>query len=359
MKNNKKKNVMRRIVPAAGMLIVSAAMLASSTYAWFTMNKEVQVTGMQLKTKVGSNLLISPNNANGTYLGDKLVEGRSALLEPVSSNTGKTGTFYYTVDADELGKKAHAETTYKKYVEATGNNATCAGAGKYYYDSAFNSAYGIDSPGATTQYDTAYGYVDYVFYLKATSTNAGQEIRMTQCDLNYTYSGTDPGDNAWRVALFASELPDGTAGKGNTGDGYQVGILDPAASAAKCILKTSSASYFTTGKAVADTVDTTNTLGDVTTGSAVVHTFANAGETKYFKVLVRVWLEGEDTSCTSATYSQLDNNWALDLDFELTEGNDNTKTAATAITKNTWEPTITTTQTGPSTPVEVVTTTTS
>jgi hypothetical protein len=39
MKNNKKRSPMMKIVSAAAMLAVSASMLGTSTYAWFTMNK--------------------------------------------------------------------------------------------------------------------------------------------------------------------------------------------------------------------------------------------------------------------------------------------------------------------------------
>ena len=184
------------------------------------MNKEVQVNGLALQTKVSSNLLISSNNEEGTYKADTLIEGRKALLEPVSSNSANTGDFFYTLDAAEDGSKAHALTgdgavTYTAYSETTDGNATAAAAGKYKHDAAFNTAYGIDP--AATDFGTAYGYIDYVFYLKATGTVNGQEIRMTKCDLDMAadssaatlnYGDLGTGDNAWRVAMFATQLTD-------------------------------------------------------------------------------------------------------------------------------------------------------
>ncbi|SHM59731.1 hypothetical protein [Ruminococcus flavefaciens] len=374
-KNNTKKNrTARKLLPAAGMLAVSASMLATSTYAWFTMNKEVQVNGLAMRTKVSSNLLISSNNEEGTYKADTLVEGRKALLEPVSSNSANTGDFFYTLDAAEDGSKAHGLTgtgavTYDAYNETATGNATAAAAGKYKHDAAFNTAYGIDP--AATDFGTAYGYIDYVFYLKATGTADDQEIRMTKCDLdmaaNYSaetlsYGALGTGDNAWRVALFATQLTEDQAGKGNSGEnGAAVGQIDPAASgkSAKCILKTASAAYFN-GTAA----DTASTKAAVTTGSGLIDTI-DSGETKYYKVLVRVWLEGEDTSCNSKTYAALqDGQWKLDLDFWLAEsgaesvtvGNEtiNVK-AATTITGNTWNATKTPTQTADTDPIEVVT----
>ena len=50
MKNDKRKNsTAKKLLPAAMMLAVSASMLGTSTYAWFTMNKEVNVSNMKVK----------------------------------------------------------------------------------------------------------------------------------------------------------------------------------------------------------------------------------------------------------------------------------------------------------------------
>lgn len=57
--NNKKNTTMKKIVPAAGMLTISAVMLATSTYAWFTMSREVEVTGIQMSASVPEDLQIS------------------------------------------------------------------------------------------------------------------------------------------------------------------------------------------------------------------------------------------------------------------------------------------------------------
>lgn len=365
-KNAKKNSKARKLLPALAMLTVSAISLSSATYAWFTMNKEVQVKGLAMRTKVSSNLLISSNNEEGSYKADTLIEGRQALLEPVSSNSANTGDFFYTLDASENGSKAHAITgtgavAYNSYNENATGNATAAAAGKYKHDAAFNEQYGITP--AASDFGTAYGYIDYVFYLKATGTVDGQEIRMTKCDLDMATDATNPsygnlgtGDNAWRVAMFATPLTDAQAGIGNSGTGSSVGQIDPAASGqtAKCILKTSSAAYFN------DTaVDTASTKASVTTGSGLIGTI-DSGETKYYKVLVRVWLEGEDTSCNSKTYAALQNGqWKLDLDFWLVDttitAEDTAHPAATAITGNTWDASETATQNADPDPIEVVT----
>lgn len=366
MKKTNNNAPMKRIAASATMLAVSAAMLGTSTYAWFTMNKEVQVNGLALRTKTSSNLLISSNNEEGSYKEDTLVEGRQALLEPVSSKTAKTGTFYYTLDAAENGSKAHipsgTSNLYTLYNETATANSSAAAAGKYHHDAAFNTAYGIDATAGA--FNTAYGYIDYVFYLKATGTVDDQEIRMTKCDLDLAPDNTaDPlnygalgtGDNAWRVALFATDIT-ANGGKGNSGtNGAAVGQIDPAGDGetAKAILKLADAAYFD-GTAVEDA----DSKGAVTTGSGVIGTI-DAGETAYYKVLIRVWLEGEDTSCNTKTYAALeDGQWKLDLDFWLVDTtnttDDEAHPAVTALTGNTWNATKTPTQNADNDPVEVV-----
>jgi hypothetical protein len=64
MKNNnvKKGNTAKKLLPAAGMLALSASMLATSTYAWFTMAREVDITGIQMTASVPANLQISIGN---------------------------------------------------------------------------------------------------------------------------------------------------------------------------------------------------------------------------------------------------------------------------------------------------------
>ena len=371
--NAKRKNsAAKKLIPAAGMLALSASMLATSTYAWFTMNKTVEVTGMELKTKVGANLLISSNNDEADYSSETLVEGRKGLLEPVSSINGTTGSFYYTVNANARGQK-ETNATITNYNEDTLQVNSVAG--KYYYDDGFNSDYGNGSSFTSNtvkmtdaQNGAAYGYIDYVFYLKATADTNSQVLNMTECNLlmnNGTAdsaigTGTAAGvdiDRAWRVGVFSQKLTTG-GGEGNTGD---IGAIDPASSTAnqKAILGLASSSYFTTtngGQAqtssgLADVVNFKN--GAANTAGVTLDTLSNRGDTAYYKVLVRVWLEGEDDTCNSATYAALqDNKWKLNCKFELGQG-----TAITALNSNTNNvATTTVTQVAVTDPIEVATT---
>ena len=282
------------------------------------MNKEVTVTGMQLKTKVGSNLLVCANNVEASYA-DDLVQSRSALLEPVSTVNAYNENFFYTVNAAADGHWMQAANSMKQYSEATSTNNTATAIGKSYYDATFNSTYGITAPGDTTQFDTAYGYVDYVFYLKATSDADNSTIRLTECNLLYDNAVIGNGDNAWRVAIFAQELNQ-TTGNGTTGQDITSASANATTSNLISILDIDNKSAnWTADNAV---TSTTGTLGLVShAGDDVVFGDVDNGQTKYYVVTARVWLEGEDQSCNTRTYAALmDKVWELGLQFELDQG---------------------------------------
>ena len=42
-----------------------------------------------------------------------------------------------------------------------------------------------------------------------------------------------------------------------------------------------------------------------------------ANSTEYYKVVVRLWIEGEDKACTSEVFAELNSYWALDLEIAL------------------------------------------
>ena len=48
---------MKKLIPALCMLLIAAAMLGTSTYAWFSMNTTVTATGMQVKAKSDAKFL--------------------------------------------------------------------------------------------------------------------------------------------------------------------------------------------------------------------------------------------------------------------------------------------------------------
>ena len=338
------------VVPALAVLLLSTAASVSGTVAWFSMSTSVTVTGMQVTTKVSSNLLIADTNAEDNY-SDQITQSRTGIIEPSSSTDG--ANFWWTTNGKNDGDASTDE--YTKYDEDTalGTNDTLAPA-KTNYDDAFNTAYSsgysTDSTPDTPDDDdglgnglAAFAYIDYSFFLKGSASVASQQIALTKC--NILYAGQPVTSSyAWRVGVFVADSQANTQTADS--DAISAGVKSilgfeqsknqnqrnrappPAWSPAAC---TAAAE----GNAVAGTtyyekheedapqaVNSASALANVTNAGeeAILHEFSQLNTVKYFKVVVRLWLEGEDVSCTSSTFASLTSSWTLDLGFELGDG---------------------------------------
>lgn len=297
------KKALRKLIPALVMLLIAAAFVGTSTYAWFSMNRIVDVTGMSVTTKVEDSLLIANTNAEANYV-KSLTQTRVGKLRPVSTVDGVS--FFYTNPANVKGDGDANQEVYVAYSEAVvadpSNALADTNAGKTNYDKAFNTAYGIDNATTITTSNVLYGYIDYVFYIKATNTTGDDEaLKLTK--LNLLYNNTQVTEKAWRVAVFAQSATAGVE---------QTNAL--ATTDCKALLTLSGAANRTTGEAV----DSTSGTGTVTYTSAAWSVASiDAGATAYNKVTVRLWLEGEDSTCTNATFAQLTASYTLDVEFRL------------------------------------------
>lgn len=128
--------------------------------------------------------------------------------------------------------------------------------------------------------------------------------RFLDTGIVFTYEGATDGNKAYRVAVFAENLgTDPTAFAG--GVGTLVGIYSPSGAA---------------NQTLGEAVDSTETTGEVEYNLAEKVVSVAPNSTNYYKVVVRLWLEGEDTTCTNATFLELTNSWALDIALELGTG---------------------------------------
>ena len=299
------------VVPALAVLLLSTAASVSGTVAWFSMNNTVTVTGMTVNTKVSSNLLIAETNLDANY-GSSIEQAIGATLEPASS-IDSVG-FYWTAGSNVAADGDAKTETYELYAEdADPAIANTTHAKKANYDKEFNDNYGFTSPsiGATAADDViCYAYVDYAFYLKATnSSNADKNINLTKLALKYNSQAVGSEDTAWRVGLMVQNAV------ANTEQSSALAAAD-----VKSIFTLPGAANFDTApKAIGSSglaalnygssYSTYNRAGTVATLAS--------GISAYYKVTVRLWLEGEDTNCTNETYAVLTNNWTLDLAFEF------------------------------------------
>ena len=298
------KAIKRQLLAAVAMVIVAAIALSSATYAWFAINSKVTATTTSFTTVVSNNLFIAEDTLGSTAKqGDAnfktalVKDNVTGVLEPVSTINGIN--YFYSEVTNVLG---NGDTKTDKWV-AYPSDLTTPGALDAFHANYSNAT-------------TAVGYVDYVYQLKAVNgTSSATSIKLT--DLNMFYNKATDAQAAYRVAVFAQDITTKDGTSGNT-------IPAIAASDLKAIYTVAGAANFTNDKAV----ESTTTLGNVTyNGDATLSVSANT--TAYYKIVIRVWLEGEDTTCNNTTFANLqDGAWSLSTGWTLGDG-----TAVTKITE--------------------------
>ena len=111
---------MRKILPALCMLLVSAVMLGSSTFAWFSSNSKVTASGMQITASAPQDLKIGLSNAVAEMGVSKTFMSKSEWYNTTSRANGvmptefvegtKTGGEKFTKIKDEYLKNVNPDT---------------------------------------------------------------------------------------------------------------------------------------------------------------------------------------------------------------------------------------------------------
>ena len=81
---------MKKLIPALCMLLVAAALLGTSTFAWFSMNTKVDATGMQVKATAASSLVITDTAGNINTTATNTI-GMTAVTTAISPATHLNG----------------------------------------------------------------------------------------------------------------------------------------------------------------------------------------------------------------------------------------------------------------------------
>ena len=208
MKNNKKKSPMMKIVSAAAMLAVSASMLGTSTYAWFSMNKDVTVNGMSVTAKSDTAFLVVKqaaldNDANTVAalqseakITDTALTA-SAQLYPTAHDDIAATANISAIEATDTTNTTDKDIWYYKYSTDPDSSNTSVTSATYVPDASFD---------------------DYVlvnaFDLTVKNNGGGASIsnlKVSSC----TITASDSGDQAVKVLVAG---PDGNAefdGAGN------------------------------------------------------------------------------------------------------------------------------------------------
>ncbi len=91
----------RKLLPAIAMLLMSAVMMTTASFAWFSINKTVDVTGMNVTAKAEGSLVINKEFSTGT-----LANTRTVGLEPYTTGlnpiTFMEGTYKYCSNGQDV-----------------------------------------------------------------------------------------------------------------------------------------------------------------------------------------------------------------------------------------------------------------
>ena len=214
----KKSKMKKRLASAVAMLLVSTMMLGTATYAWFTMNKTVSVTGMEVKAHAEEGLLINEvATANDTHWDDLATANTTpttVVMRP--SSTSDLSAWWHAnskVSADEAG------------VDSLGNTVSL-GTDVYYSDIS-PSATGIEDEAIVTAGQATGGTKaeTHIFYKDASF--GGDDTTYQDGEgfyVKYTYYLKSSGDSA----LPINDLQVQVKATKNTTAGGASDNLDPA-----------------------------------------------------------------------------------------------------------------------------------
>ena len=284
---------MKKLIPAIVMLIVSAVVLSTASYAWFTVGTDVQATGMSVKATAPSSILIAGELADGElseYSHTVTFDQGTAILSPVSSWNGVNffapGACQDTQGAatygTTFGTVNQQEGNWMEYTIWLKNDAAATVEGEGGADVASESIHVALASITTTSAKTIKNAVRISF-----TTDVG----------TYVYD-IDEATHTWvRVAVedgVYDEDGDGVADSPAVGPIYMEGTADNFDTVA---------------------VGAEKTLANTKTDSADAPTAIITLAPQVAKsITVRIWFEGQDSTCIAAN-----GGYSVPLEFAFTK----------------------------------------
>lgn len=176
---------MKKLIPALAMLLVSAILLGTSTYAWFSMNTTVTATGMQIKAVSDDTyLLISATNTTAGA-----IQTENSTEADVSADYLTVPEIFPASPALTAAEAGYLTTAGKK---VDGTAITTAGvqvdnAAKAETVTNWFTAKAIDPTAATIKTDTArqlisftdYAIIDDFYLTVAAGSNDAYDLTVT------------------------------------------------------------------------------------------------------------------------------------------------------------------------------------
>ena len=285
------------------MLLVSAILVSTATYAWFSMNTQVTATGMQVKAQAEGGIVIS-NEAKSTWTASATAS-HASVTELIPTSTKSLSVWYHNSSDDAASAKANqAAGTYSSISKTAKNLTETDGVGIWQlfskttvtsstFDSLKASLYKIVANVYTKVEDseTFDDTIDYYvtgetsniyllnkFYIKS---SAAEDMTSTTLYINeVTVSGTGSSaalDKSLRVAIKV---------------GGTVYIFAPITDGATAYNVCGTASTDNTGSVSAIAAGTKNT-------STAVTTIPGNGTDAPVEAEIYMYFEGEDPECKS------------------------------------------------------------
>ncbi len=259
----------RKLIPAVAMLLISAIMLSTASYAWFSMNTQVTATGMQVKAEAEGGIVISNESKTDWKASSTASHNTSVGLVPTS--TANVADWYHATSTD------------------ANDAADGQGAGNY-TKLTVAEADGVGS--ATIGTETKNVYLLNKFYIKS-SAEAMTSIKLYINRVTVTGASTSAElDKSLRVAISV---------------GGQVYIFAP--------ITGGDTSYEVAGSGTATTAIAAGTLNTETTVTSIpANTSASPVEASVY-----IYFEGEDPACKSNNITSSLDTLTVEVTFGTTQ----------------------------------------
>lgn len=295
----------RKLISAIAMLAVSAAMLATSTYAWFTMNKEVEVRNLTVQAKAEGGLLIA-ETVNGVWdeAANTLAESDDAKVALFPTSTANTSAWYHATsksaaNAANASQSGASELKSEGYteLELASEEIQAAVAGS----NGKKDVYYVDSGEAGYDEADAKYYVKYVYYLK-TSTEGTTNLGLTSGSQNVNISvvsveGNENSTDLNKAIRVGIEIG---------GKFYIFAPIDGA-----------TGTYFVNATTETTAINSSASTHDTPMSVATALTSLPGMNGDPIPVYIYMWYEGEDENCKSENVAATLDELTVKIEFKL------------------------------------------
>lgn len=262
----------RKLLPALSMLLISALLMGSSTFAWFSMNTTVTATGMSIKAEVPTQLLIKGSATDAKYKSsiNFVVAEDSAKSTTNASLTSVVPVAFVARNAERTYALINNSANWKKLKTDSNNKVDDNGQ----VNGSVGNLTGTDFEAASENVD----YIKDSFTLKmAGSLTANNNVSVT---VTATTTGTNLGSENGKTAVA------------NIYKAIHVAFTD-GTTLYEIDLGNATLSYGTDGS--------TATLSCTPLD---LKTFAKENEEVSYNVYI--WYDGEDVDCKNSNAARID-----------------------------------------------------